>query len=214
MAVCLMADADHREQHNHGSGTFVGGDVHGGFWQIFVPPYGKSVSSQSTRAERRPEPDDEERDDYEDRMAALLVSAWLAATAGAAVVYALLGRPWVGQGPAPGVAARVVGGFFASYLCLAATAAFFARVSQVFEVWSEHCAITATQSRGRLVARPPASMSRAMAGLTAGAALVAELLASLYGWSSYGGSVARRAHQARLNAAANAKSALAAARRP
>jgi hypothetical protein len=209
-----MADADHREQHNHGSGTFVGGDVHGGFWQIFVPPYGKNVSSQSRRSERRPEPDEEERDDYEGRIAALFVSAWLGVTAGAGVVYAVLGRPWIDQGPTPGVAARVVGGSFFSYLCLAAAAALLARVSQVFEVWSEQCAITAMQSRGRFVARPPASMSRAMASLAAGAALAAELLASLYGWSSYGGSVSRRAHQARLNAAANARSALAAARRP
>lgn len=208
-----MADAEHQEQHNHGSGTFVGGDVHGGFWQVFVPPYRKNPSSKSESTKRRPELDDEEGDDYEDRLASLLGAAWIAASAGLAVVYAVMGWPWADHGPTPGIGARIGGGLVAFYACLAAAAAFLARLAQVFEVWSEQCAITATQSRGRLVARPPASMSRATAGLAAAAAVAAELLASLYGWSSYGGEVSQRAHLARLNAAANAKSAHAATKR-
>ncbi|GAA3227885.1 hypothetical protein ACFQE4_15055 [Streptomyces thermocoprophilus] len=205
-----MADAEHREQHNHGSGTFVGGDVHGGLWQVFLPPYGKKTGP----TKRQPEQDDEDGDDYEDRLESLLGSAWIAASAGLAVVYAVMGWPWTDDGPIPGIAARIGGGLVALYACLAATAAFFARLAQVFEVWSEQCAITAAQSRGRWVAEPPASMSGALAGLTAAAAVVAELLASLYGWSSFGGEVSQRAHLARLNAAANASSARAAAKRP
>ncbi|MEU2916314.1 hypothetical protein ACFYM3_43005 [Streptomyces massasporeus] len=210
-----MADAEHREQHNHGSGTFVGGDVHGGLWQVFLPPYGKkATSSDPAPRKRQPEQDDEEEDDYEGRLAYLLVSAWIGVSAGLVVVYAVMGRPWTDHQPTPGIAARISVGLVALYLCLAMAAAFFARLAQVFELWSEQCAITATQSRGRLVARPPASMSRAMAGLTAAAALAAELLASLFGWSSFGGKVAQRAHVARLNAAANATSARAATKRP
>ncbi|WP_141666099.1 hypothetical protein [Streptomyces hirsutus] len=209
-----MADAEHREQHNHGSGTFVGGDVHGGLWQVFLPPYGKkATSSDPDPTKRQPEQDDEEVDDYEGRMGYLMVSAWLAASAGLAVVYAVMGRPWTDHAPTPSIAARIGVGLVAFYLCLAMAAAFFARLAQVFELWSEQCAITATQSRGRLVARPPASMSRAMAGFTAAAAVAAELLASLFGWSSFGGKVAQRAHLARLNAATNAKSARAATKR-
>jgi hypothetical protein len=209
-----MSDAEHREQHNHGSGTFVGGDVHGGLWQVFLPPYGKkATSSDPARAQRRPEQDDQDGDDYEGRLASMFVSAWIAASAGLAVVYAVMGRPWTDNEPAPGIAARIGVGLVAFYVCLAVAAAFFARLAQVFELGSEHCAITAAQSRGRLVARPPASMSRALAGLTAMAAVAAELLASLFGWSSFGGKVAQRAHLARLNAASNAKSARAATKR-
>ncbi|MEU9882574.1 hypothetical protein [Streptomyces phaeochromogenes] len=213
-----MADAEHREQHNHGSGTFVGGDVHGGLWQVVLPPYGKKTSGNLAPTKRRPERDDEEENDeeendYEGILESLFVSAWIAASAGLAVVYAVMGWPWTDHEPAPGIAARIGVGLGAFYICLAMAAAFFARIAQVFELWSEQCAITATQSRGRLVARPPASMSRAMAGLTAVAAVTAELLASLYGWSSFGGAVSQRAHLARLNAAANADSARAATKR-
>ncbi|UUU32284.1 hypothetical protein JIX56_21550 [Streptomyces sp. CA-210063] len=209
-----MADAEHREQHNHGSGTFVGGDVHGGFWQVFLPPYGNKTSGNPAPSKRQPEQDDEEEDDYEGVLGSVIVTAWISASAGLAVVYAVMGWPWTDREPAPGIAARIGGGLVAFYACLAAAAAFFARLAQVFELWSEQCAITAAQSRGRLVARPPASMSRAMAGLTAAASVAAELLASLYGWSSYGGQVSQRAHLARLNAAANANSARAATKKP
>ncbi|MGW3865769.1 hypothetical protein ACWEDZ_30420 [Streptomyces sp. NPDC005047] len=209
-----MADSEHREQHNHGSGTFVGGDVHGGLWQVFLPPYGKKASGNPTATKRQPDQDDEDEDDYEGVLGSLIVAAWISASAGLAVVYAVMGWPWTDHEPAPGIPARIGGGLVAVYACLAAAAAFFARLAQVFELWSEQCAITAAQSRGRLVARPPAFMSRAMAGLTAAAAVAAELLASLYGWSSYGGEVSQRAHLAHLNAAANANSAPAAARRP
>ncbi|MFE2681716.1 hypothetical protein [Streptomyces mirabilis] len=205
-----MSDAEHREQHNHGSGTFVGGDVHGGLWQVFLPPYGKKTSGNPAPTKRRPEQDDDEEDDYEDRLESLFGSAWIAASAGLAVVYAVMGWPWTDHEPTPGIAARIGVGLAAFYVCLAAAAAFFARLAQVFELWSEQCAITAAQSRGRFVARPPASMSRATAASTAAAALAAELLASLFGWSSFGGEVAQRAHLARLNAATNAKSACAA----
>lgn len=209
-----MADAEHREQHNHGPGTFVGGDVHGGLWQVVLPPYGKKTSGDPAPTKRRPQQDDEEdEDDYEGVLEALIGSAWIAASAGLAVVYAVMGWPWTDHEPNPGVAARIGVGLGAFYIGLAMAAAFFARLAQVFELWSEQCAITATQSRGRLVARPPASMSRGMAGLTAAAAVTAELLASLYGWSSFGGEVSQRAHLARLNATANADSARAATKR-
>jgi hypothetical protein len=46
MAGRQTADAENREQHNHGSGTFVGGNVHGGIWHIFLPPYSKKPSSK------------------------------------------------------------------------------------------------------------------------------------------------------------------------
>lgn len=114
----------------------------------------------------------------------------------------------------PGVAERIIGGLVFAYGCLAAVATFCARLAQIFELWSEQCAVTAAQTRGRLVARPPALMARVMAAASAAAAGVAELLASLYGWRSFGGEVSRRAHLARLNTAANAKRARAAAQRP
>ncbi|MFE1925104.1 hypothetical protein ACFW91_21335 [Streptomyces asoensis] len=208
-----MADADHREQHNHGSGTFVGGDVHGGLWQVFLPPYGKKISGNPAPTKRQPEQDDDDEDDYEGVLGSLIVAVWIAASAGLAVVYAVMGRPWTDHEPPPGIAARIGGGIVALYAGLAAAAALFARLAQLFELWSEQCAVTATQSRGRLVARPPASMARALADLTAATAVAAELLASMYGWSSYGGEVSQRAHLARLNAAANANSARAATKR-
>lgn len=209
-----MGDTEHREQHNHGSGTFVGGDVHGGIWHIFLPPYSKKPSSAQPPPERRPEQDDDdETDDYEDLAAPLIASAAISAMTGLAVVYEVMGWPLSDGASPPGVVERIIGGLIFGYGCLAAVATFSARLAQVFELWSEQCAITATQTRGRLVARPPALMARVMAAASAVAAGVAELLASLYGWRSFGGEVSRRAHLARLNAAANAKTARAAAKR-
>lgn len=86
-----MADIEHREQHNHGSGTFVGGDVHGGLWQVFVPPYGKKVSTNPAPTKRQPQQGNEETDDYEGMLESLIGSAWLGATAGLAVVYSVMG---------------------------------------------------------------------------------------------------------------------------
>lgn len=126
-----MADTEHREQHNHGSGTFVGGDVHGGLWQVFLPPYGKKTSGNPAPTKRQPEQDDE--DDYEGALGSLIVAAWVSASAGLAVVYAVMGWPWTDHEPAPGIAARIGGGLVAFYACLAAAAAFFARLAQVFE---------------------------------------------------------------------------------
>ncbi|WP_432041067.1 hypothetical protein [Streptomyces chartreusis] len=172
------------------------------------------MSGNPAPTKRPPKRDDDEEDDYEGILEALAGSAWIAVSAGLAVVYAVMGQPWTDHEPAPGIAARIGMGIIAFYLCLAVAAAFFARLAQVFELWSEQCAITAARSRGRLVARqPPASMSRVMAGLTAATAVTAELLASLFGWSSFGGDVSQRAHLARLTAAANANSARAAAKR-
>ncbi|MFF3857505.1 hypothetical protein [Micromonospora sp. NPDC002575] len=152
-----MTDAEHREQHNHGSGTFVGGDVHGGLWQIFLPPYGKKASGNPEPTKRRPAQGDDDEDDYQDILWSLLGAAWISAAAGLAVVYAVMGWPWTDHEPTPGIASRIGVGLVAVYICLAAAAAFFARLAQVFELWSEQCAITATQSRGRLVAKPPVS---------------------------------------------------------
>lgn len=206
-----MADAEHREQHNRGSGTFVGGDVHGGFWQIILAPSGKKTSGEPASTKQQPKQDDkEEEDDYDGRLEYLLGSAWIAASAGLAVVYSVMGWPWSDEGPPPGIAARIGGGLTSFYICLAAAAACFARLAQVLELWSEQCAIAAARSRGRWVARPPASMCGVMAALTTAAAVAAELLASLFGWSSFGGEVSQRAQVARLNATSNAKSARAA----
>lgn len=209
-----MADAERREQHNHGSGTFVGGDVHGGIWQVFLPPYKKTMSSNPEPAERSSEREKEETDDYEDRFASLIFSAWIAASAGLSVLYSITGGAWVDNAPNPGIVQRAGFGLAGFLVCIATAAAFFARLAQVFELWSEQCAITAVQNRGRLVSRPPASMSRVIAVMTAIVAAAAELLASLYGWSSFGAEVAQRAHLAALNASANAKTARAATKGP
>lgn len=179
---------------------------------LFLPT-GRKRPAVRRRRSGQPGQDDEETDDYEDRLASLIGAAWITASAGLAVVYAVMGWPWTSDTPSPGVAARIGVGLAAFCICLAAAAAFLARLAQVFELWSEQCAITAAQSRGRWVARPPASMSSATAALTAAVAVAAELLASLFGWSSFGGEVAQRAHLARLNAVANAKSARARTRR-
>jgi hypothetical protein len=208
-----MANSDLREQHNHGSGTFVGGDVHGGIWQIFLPPYKKATSSDPEPSEQKPEQDNEEIDDYEDRFASLFFSVWIATSAGLSVVYAITGDAWVDNTPSPGVTQRIGFGLVGFFVCIATAAAFFARLAQVLEIWSEQCAITAVQNRGRLVSRPPASFSRALAALAAVASVAAELLASFYGWSSFGAEVAQRARLAEFNASANATTARAATKR-
>ncbi|MEU9502620.1 hypothetical protein [Streptomyces sp. NPDC048196] len=208
-----MEDAESREQHNHGSGTFVGGDVNGGIWHIFLPPYGKKQTAAAPARQHRPERDDEEPDDDYDDLAATLALLVLAASVmGTATVHEAMGWPWSKGGPSLGITERIIGGLVFFYGFLACVAAFFARLAQVFELWAEQCTVTATQSRGRWVARPPAFMSRAVAALAAAAASLAEVLASLYGWRSFGGEVSQRAHTARLNAAANARAARAAAK--
>lgn len=114
-----------------------------------------------------------------------------------AVGHEAMGWPLSDGASPPGVAERVIGGLVFAYGSLAAVATFCARLAQVFELWSEQRTVTAARSRGRLVARPPALMARVMAAASAAATGVAELLASLYGWRSFGGEVSRRAHLAR-----------------
>jgi hypothetical protein len=208
-----MAETEHREQHNHGSGTFVGGNVTGGIWQIFVRPSGKKQTNKPSPHGEDPEQDDDEKSDYEDPVGYLVGSAVLVATAGIATAHEIMGQPWAAGSPAPGLAERIGGGTFFSYLCLAAVASFFSRIAQIFELWSRQCARTATQNRGRFVARPPARTARAMAVASAAASIAAEIFASLYGWLSFGVKVSRRAHIARLNAEQHANTARDAAKK-
>ncbi|MDG4858780.1 hypothetical protein P8605_11560 [Streptomyces sp. T-3] len=212
-----MEDTEGRGQHNHGSGTFVGGDVHGGFWQVFVPPYGKQDITDPPSRDQHPEEanDDEpsrdqrpkEGDDYEDLHATLLFWFVAGCTLCVGAVHEAMGWPWAEGAPPPGFGERIIGALIFSYACLACVAAFFARLAQVFELWSAQCADTAVQSRGRWVARPPALIAKTMSGFASLAAVASEVLASLYGWRSFGGEVSRRAHTARLHAAANAATA-------
>ncbi|MGY5107125.1 hypothetical protein, partial [Streptomyces sp. 900105245] len=184
-----MANGEGREQHNQGSGTFVGGDVHGGFWQVFLPPYGNGPTGSGPSNEQRPEQDisDEERDDYDDIGVILVWWVVVVCTMGSATVHQALGWPLTAGAPPPGTGARIVGTPIFLYACLAGVAAFFARLAQTLELWSGQCADTASQSRSRWVAGPPAMMSWALAGLTSAAAFISEVLASFYGWRPFGG---------------------------
>lgn len=202
-----MTDTENREQHNHGSGTFVGGDVHGGIWHVFLPPYGKRRINGQPPREHRSGDGDGQNDDYEDLGGSLLGWSVAACTLALATLREAMGWPMSAGASPPGTAERIVAGLVFFYGFLGCIAAFLARLAQVLEIWSEQCSITAVQSRGRWVARPPATMARAMACLAFGVAAAAEVLASFYGWRSFGGEVAKRAHTARLNAAANAQSA-------
>lgn len=208
-----MADTEPREQHNHGSGTFVGGDVNGdvSIWQVFLPSMGKKRAGSNKSPHRRPEPDDE-LDDYGDLGGPLVAAGFLAVWTGWAAFHEIMGRPWTEGASPPGTAQRIIGGIAFAYACLACVATFLARTAQVFELWSEQCRVTAEQSRGRVVAWPPALMARGVSLVSAGAASLAEVLASLYGWRSFGGTITQRARIARMNAAANAKAARAAVR--
>jgi hypothetical protein len=207
-----MAETEHREQHNHGSGTFVGGDVHGGIWHVFFPPYRKR-NSQHPSKEYRFERGDDEGDDYEDLAAPLIFWFLFGGMMAMGALRGLMGWPISDGASPPGIFERIIGGLTCFYGFLASVAAFFARLAQVFELWSEQCTITAMQSHGRWVARPPALMASTTALFAAVAAAVAEVLASFFGWRSFGGEVSQRARTARLNAAANAKSARTAVRR-
>jgi hypothetical protein len=202
-----MAEGERREQHNHGSGTFIGGNVYGGLRQIILNTYAKTERS-------RPDPEDDEppAGDYDDVLFTLGACAFLVMMTGAGVVYQVMGWPWSDDSPPPGIPIRLVATPVFVYLCLAAVAAFMARLAQILEIWSEQSAIAAVHNRGRRVARPPALMSSAMATLSATAATAAELLASLYGWSDFGSGVSLRARTARERAAGNAKAARAATR--
>jgi hypothetical protein len=197
-----------REQHNHGPGTFIGGDNHGGIWHIFLPPKGKKHARVGKLLhDSRPEHDDEQADDYDDLGGPLLAASLLGICTGWATLHEVMGWPLSGGSSTPGVTERIVAGFLFLYAFLACVATLFARAAQVCELWSKQCAETATQSRGRLVTWPPVLMARGMSAVSAATASLAEVLASLYGWRSFGGQVSRRAQNARINAAANAKTA-------
>ncbi|MFF9788668.1 hypothetical protein [Streptomyces nigrescens] len=157
--------------------------------------------------ERRAEHDDEQADDYDDLGGSLLAASFLGAWMGWVTLHEVMGWSWPGGSSTPGVAERIAAGLLSLYAFLACVAAFFSRAAQVCELWSEQCAETAMQSRGRLVTWPPVLMARGMSLISAATASFAEVLASLYGWRSFGGQVSRRAQIARINAAANAKTA-------
>lgn len=203
-----MGDAEPREQHNHGPGTFVGGNVNGRVVNIFLLLVGKKhAGSDRPPHERDPEQDDEGADDYENIGVPLLTAGLLGSWTGWLTIRELMGWSWSDGSSPPGIAERIVGGLLLLYVSLACLAAFFARSAQVCELGSKQCAATATQSRGRLVAWPPALMARGLSLVSAATASLAEVLASLYGWRPFGGQVSRRARIARLNAATNAKTA-------
>ncbi|MFJ9771984.1 hypothetical protein ACIRVF_12165 [Kitasatospora sp. NPDC101157] len=211
-----MADGEPKEQHNHGSGTFVGGNVHGGLLQIFLPPYGKKGSDAASSGEGAPQPQPQpqsDENDYDGVGGTMLACLIFAPGLGYGSLHEVMGWPLAPGGTVPGVGERIGMGFVFTYVLIALISAFFARLAQFFELWSERCAITASQTRGRLVATPPALMAQFTAAVSAWAAAVAGVLASLYGWSAFGGDVSRRAHAARVNSAANATTARAAARR-
>ncbi|MFF7988452.1 hypothetical protein ACFZDG_01505 [Kitasatospora xanthocidica] len=179
--------------------------------QIFLPPYGKKGPAEASgdKASRRTS-NENDYDDVGDTMMACLL---FGSGSGYNGFHEIMGWPLLPGGRVPGVGERIVLGFVLTCLFLALTAAFFARLAQIFELWSERCAITATQTPGRLVAASPALVARATATGCAWAAAVAGVLALLYGWSAFGGDVSRRAHVARVSSAINATTARAAARR-
>ncbi|MEU8437316.1 hypothetical protein AB0F18_31350 [Streptomyces sp. NPDC029216] len=193
-------------QTNHGSGTFVAGNVLGSIVNLFAP----------TQRRGRPAPangPEVSEDDYDDISESLFGAAFLAAMSGTAVVYCIRGLPFSGTGPAPGIATRLVMGIVFTYAFFACVAAFLARAAQGLEVWAGRCADITVQTKGGLLAHLPAGMARALAATASGVATTAALVAVFYGWGDFGGSIQERAYLARDNAATNASRARAAARK-
>ncbi|MFD8736563.1 hypothetical protein ACFV06_16840 [Streptomyces sp. NPDC059618] len=192
-------------QANHGSGTFVGGNVLGSIVNLFLPAQRRS----------RPTPingNDVAENDYEDISESLIGAVFLAALSGTAVVYSIRGLPFSGTGPPPGIAARLAAGITFTYAFFACVAAFIARAAQGLEVWAGRCADIAVHTRSRVLTHLPAGMARVLAATSSGMATTAALVAVFYGWGDFGGSVQERAYLARDNAAMNAARARAATR--
>ncbi|MFF7081232.1 hypothetical protein [Streptomyces lavendulae] len=192
-------------QTNHGSGTFVAGNVLGSIVNLFVPAQRRSRPTSTTHT-------DAPEDDYEDISWSLVEAVFLAATSGTAIVYCIRGLPFSGTGPTPGIAERIVVGILFTYAFFACAAAFLARAAQGLEVWAGRCADITVQTRGGIAAYLPACMARALATAASGVATTAALVAVFYGWSGFGASVQERAYIARDNAAVNASRASAATR--
>ncbi|MFD0377293.1 hypothetical protein [Streptomyces sp. NPDC127112] len=193
-------------QTNHGSGTFVAGNVLGSIVNLFIPAQRRSRPTSTT-------PTDAPQDDYEDISESLVGAVFLAAISGTAIVYCIRGLPFSGTGPTPGIAERIVVGILFTYAFFACAAAFLARTAQGLEVWAGRCADITVQTRGGMTARLPAGMARALAATSSGVATTAALVAVFYGWAGFGASVQERAYLARDNAAMNASRARAAARK-
>lgn len=207
-----MADAENQEQHNNGPGTFVGGNVTGDIWNVFLQPEEKGRPTGLPPDNQRPDGVDNQANDYEDIASPMFLSFLLGASSCMALVHAVMGWPWDNDSSPPGIVQRLAWGFASMCLLLACSAVFLARMAQAFELWSKQCADSASESQGRLTARPHAFMARAAATVSVAAASIAEMAASLYGWRSFGGEISRRARVASLNAATSARTARNAAR--
>ncbi|MEU3350957.1 hypothetical protein [Streptomyces sp. NPDC037389] len=191
-------------QTNHGSGTFVAGNVLGSIVNLFIPAQRRSRPTSTNGP-------DATVDDYERISGSLFVIAFLAAVFGTAVVHCIRGLPFSGAGPTPGIATRLVVGIVFTYAFFACVAAFLARAAQGLEVWAGRCADITVRTRGGILAHLPAGMARALAATSSGVATTAALVAVFYGWGDFGNSVQERAYLARDNAATNASRARSAA---
>ncbi|MFJ5220570.1 hypothetical protein ACIP98_38550 [Streptomyces sp. NPDC088354] len=205
-----------REQHNHGPGTFVGRDVHGGIWNFFINHGTHRRNAQNTPGQGQRTHEDHEQadddDDYEAVFSLIFMACWIAGSAALAVWFCLLGEPFSEGEPPPGVAARIGVGLLSTAVALACLASLLARVAQVFELWSERAAQTAIRdaTRWRRIASVPAAISSGTARIATVAAVSAGVLAALYGWTTFGSTVSDRAHLARTRAQHHAATARAA----
>ncbi|MCX4783072.1 hypothetical protein [Streptomyces sp. NBC_01264] len=193
-------------QTNHGSGTFVAGNVLGSIVNLFMP-------AQRRARPAPPSGPEVAEDDYDDISGSLFGSAFLAAVSGQVVSYCVRGLPLFGTGPTPGLPTRFLAGFAFAYAFFACVAMFLARAAQGLEVWAGRCADIAVQTRVRPLAQLPASVARILAPASSGTATTAALVATFYAWGDFGGSVQERAYLARDGAAMNAARARAAVQR-
>ncbi|GAA2288622.1 hypothetical protein GCM10010145_68890 [Streptomyces ruber] len=196
-------------QTNSGPGTFVGGNVFGHVYNLFVPAERRRRSAAPEGQGSRGVPDD----DYDDIFFNLLGAVFLGGTFATGVGYCVRGLPLSSGSPAPELLERWVAGILCVAAFFACAAAFLARVAQGLELWAERCADITTETQIRILAYLPAGMTRALATFTAAAAMAAALLAVFYAWGGFGTSVQERANIARDNAAVQAARARAAMQR-
>ncbi|WP_019885847.1 hypothetical protein [Streptomyces purpureus] len=192
-------------QTNRGSGTFVGGNVLGNIVNLFMPSHRRPSPHSGNRA-APPE------DDYDDITFNLLGCVIIGMVSGTGLMYCIRGVPFTDTAPAPDLAKRLVGGVLFFLLFVGCVAAFLARTAQGFELWAGRCADLAVDTRVRLLAYLPASLTQVMASAALVTATIAAFFALLFGWGEFGRSVQERAHIARDNAAMHAERARAAIR--
>ncbi|MEU6347528.1 hypothetical protein ABZ883_42170 [Streptomyces sp. NPDC046977] len=209
-------EADTRyEQHNHGSGTFIGRDVHGGIRNFFINHApAKRSSPSSPQGQHNPEDNEQadETDDYDGLLSIMALTCWAASSAATAAWFCLIGRSFSEGAPPPGLAARLGVSLVSSAVVLLCLACLLARIAQVFELWSERAARTAIRdaSRWRRIASVPALICSGAARIATVTAVSAGVLAALYGWTTFGSTVSDRAHLARTRAQHHAATARAA----